>query len=175
MKKETVLKIMLTAAVATTAMSASAATLPETSEIFKHLTETVPATVKDIAETARDLPEPEPEPVEPAEPEPLTVEQMIEAECAEHGVDYRLALAIAKLETGHFTSAAYLSGNNVGGMSVNEVPMSFSTLEEGVAAFVENLATYYTAGMTTPETMASVYCPASPKWATTVRQIMEEE
>lgn len=173
MKKKIILKIMLTAAIATTAMSASAATLPETSEIFKHLTETVPATVKDIAEAARDLPEPEPEPVEIAEPEPLTVEQMIEAECTEHGVDYRLALAIAKLETGHFTSAAYLSGNNVGGMSVKEVPISFSTLEEGVAAFVENLATYYAAGLTTPETIGQVYCPANDRWDETVRALME--
>lgn len=176
MKKETILKIMLTAAVATTAMSASAATLPETSEIFKHLTETVPATVKEIAEAAKDLPElePEPEPVEIAEPEPLTVEQMIEAECIEHGVNYRLALAIARLETGWFTSTAYVNHNNAGGMSVNEIPISFPTLSDGVSAFVENLTTYYAKGLTTPETIASVYCPPNAeKWAAMVRSLMQ--
>lgn len=106
--------------------------------------------------------------------EVLTVEDMITTEADNAGVDPELALAIAKLETGHFTSDAYLTGNNVGGMSVNEVPMSFSTLEEGVTAYIECLKTYYAAGLTTPEEIGKHWCPVSPEWAATVETLMRE-
>lgn len=106
--------------------------------------------------------------------EPLTVEEMILTEAEAAGIDGRLALAIAKLETGHFTSDAYQAGNNVGGMSVDEVPMSFSTLEEGVAAYIECLKTYYAAGLTTPEEIGKHWCPVNPEWAATVETLMRE-
>lgn len=106
--------------------------------------------------------------------EALTVEDMITTEADNAGVDPELALAIAKLETGHFTSDAYLYGNNVGGMSVNEVPMSFSTLKEGVTAYIECLKTYYAAGLTTPEEIGKHWCPVNPEWAATVETLMRE-
>lgn len=106
--------------------------------------------------------------------EALTVEDMIMTEANNAGVDSELALAIARLETGHFTSDAYQAGNNVGGMSVNEVPMSFSTLEEGVTAYIECLKTYYTAGLTTPEEIGKHWCPVNPEWAATVETLMRE-
>ena len=106
--------------------------------------------------------------------EPLTVEEMILTEAEAAGIDGRLALAIARLETGHFTSDAYQAGNNVGGMSVDEVPMSFSTLEEGVTAYIECLKTYYAAGLTTPEEIGKHWCPVNPEWAATVETLMRE-
>lgn len=106
--------------------------------------------------------------------EPLTVEEMILAEAVEAGIDGRLALAIAKLETGHFTSDAYLAGNNVGGLSDNEVPRTYPTIEDGVGAYIECLKTYYAAGLTTPEEIGKQWCPASEKWVDVVKDIMQE-
>ena len=113
-----------------------------------------------------------------AEKEPETncigsVEEMIQVACEYYGIDHAIPLAIAKLETGHFTSAAYLQGNNVGGMSVNEVPMTFDSLTEGVDAFVKNLTdNYFALGMDTPEEIGSKYCPVNPEWANVVSQLM---
>lgn len=106
--------------------------------------------------------------------EALTVEDMITTEADNAGVDPELALAIARLETGHFTSDAYLTGNNVGGLSDNEVPRSYATLEEGVKAYIECLKTYYAAGLTTPELIGERWCPVNEKWVDIVKDIMQE-
>ena len=109
-----------------------------------------------------------------AESEEKTVQELIYEACSKYGVEYKLALAIATLETGHFKSDAYIYGNNPGGMSINEVPISYSTREEGVDAFVSNLVTYYEKGLTTPETIGSVYCPPNASnWCASVTKIME--
>lgn len=121
-----------------------------------------------VIETSYAAKEPE------AKEEPVTVEEMIVAEAEAGGVDPELALAIAKLETGRFTSEAYLNGNNVGGLSDNEIPRSYQTLEEGVAAFIDCLETYYEAGLTTPEEIAESYCPVNADWAEVVTMIMKE-
>ena len=105
---------------------------------------------------------------------PVTVEEMITTEAEAAGIDEHLALAIARLETGHFTSDAYLTGNNVGGLSDNEVPRSYATLEDGVAAYIECLKTYYAAGLTTPELIGERWCPVNEKWVDIVKDIMQE-
>lgn len=116
--------------------------------------------------------------VEPAEEttepvsEPMTVSDMITAEAENAGVDPELALAVAKLETAHFTSDAYLSGNNVGGLSDNEVPRSYATLEGGVTAFIKCLKEYFDAGLTTPEEIGRYYCPVNSSWAEVVNELM---
>ena len=103
------------------------------------------------------------------------VEDMICIECDKYGVDAELALAIAKLETGHFTSEAYTEGNNVGGLSIDEVPMEFKDLEQGVEAFVMNLHHNYIAeGLDTVDEIAEKYCPINKEqWAETVKALME--
>ena len=50
--------------------------------------------------------------------------------------------------------------------------MSFSTLEEGVAAYIECLKTYYAAGLTTPEEIGRYYCPVNSSWAEVVNELM---
>lgn len=104
----------------------------------------------------------------------LSVEEMIIIECDKYGVDEELALAIAKLETGHFTSDAYTAGNNVGGMSIDEEPMCFPSLERGVEAFVKNLYyNYYEQGLDTVDEIAKKYCPINQEqWAETVKELM---
>ena len=155
----------------------TAFTLPEDAAL--HISEIIPTKIEAIAKDvhkgimleAKSRRAAEETTPEAAKPE--TVEEMIARYCAEYGVEYRLAIAIARLETGHFTSAAYLQGNNVGGLSVKEIPLTFSTREEGVKAFVENLTTYYAAGLTTPEAIQPVYCPGNENWTAVVRQLMQ--
>ena len=104
--------------------------------------------------------------------QPLTVSEMIMAEAEAAGVDPELALAVAKLETAHFTSDAYLSGNNVGGLSDNEVPRSYETLEEGIAAFIDCLKAYFDSGLTEPDEIGEYYCPVNSSWADVVNELM---
>ena len=103
-----------------------------------------------------------------------TPQEMIEESCEKYGVDPELAVAIARLETGHFTSEAFLKGNNVGGLSENEIPLSFETIEEGVDRFISNLArNYFAKGLTTPEEISGKYCPGNAgSWAEQVRALM---
>lgn len=106
---------------------------------------------------------------------PQSVEEMICMECDEYGIDAELAIAIARLETGNFTSAAYTEGNNVGGLSHDEEPIAFKDLERGVEAFVMNLYyNYYAEGLDTVEEIAPKYCPLNAEhWAEVVNEIME--
>lgn len=115
----------------------------------------------------------EEEPVEIEEP--LTTEELIIREAEAAGIDPKVAVAISRLETGHWTSDAYIHHNNVGGLSDNEVPRSYSTVEDGVKAFVNCLVSYWNKGLTTPELMEPVYCPpAEPgTWAAKVRSLMK--
>lgn len=108
--------------------------------------------------------------------ESKTVSEMIKERCKKHEIDYRTAIAIARLESGNFTSEAYIEYNNVGGLSVNEVPIKYKTLEEGVNNFVDNLAdNYYAKEYRTVEEISEKYCPINHKeWAYVVNKIKEE-
>lgn len=102
-----------------------------------------------------------------------SIESRIIEACNRYGIDSSIVLAIARLETGNFTSYAYLVGNNPGGMSVNEVPIIYSSIEQGVEAMVSNLANnYFAIGLTTPELIGQKYCPVNPNWANMVRSLI---
>ena len=106
--------------------------------------------------------------------EELTVEKQIELKCEEYDIPSDIPLAIARLETGHFTSRAYKEGNNVGGMSVDEVPLEYDSLYEGVDAFVSNLAeNYFGQGLTTVDEIGKKYCPVNENWADIVKELMQ--
>ena len=61
-------------------------------------------------------------------------------------------------------------------MSRNEKPIKYDTIEEGVEAFISNLANnYFAIGLDTPEEIGKKYCPVNPEWAGLVRQLMEYE
>lgn len=101
------------------------------------------------------------------------IEQLIFEACNRHGIDSKIVLAIARLETGNFTSYAYTVGNNPGGMSVNESPIMYPNIEAGVEAMVSNLANnYFAVGPNTPELIGSKYCPVNASWASLVRGLM---
>lgn len=90
----------------------------------------------------------------------------------ERGVDPYLATAIMLHETGCSwnCSSLVVSCNNVGGMKGSPSCGGgsyryFSTLDEGIKAFIDNLAdNYYAYGLTTPELMNSRYAE-STTWA----------
>lgn len=116
------------------------------------------------------------EPIETRDKRDLTIEEMIHETCIFYDIPYDICLAIARLETGWFTSNAYVYGNNPGGMSINEVPITYGSIEEGVEAFVKNLAmNYFSIGLDTPEKIGAKYCPANPDWDDIVVELMEME
>lgn len=103
----------------------------------------------------------------------MPIEERIRLACEKYDVPFDVVLAIARLETGWFKSHAYIYKNNPGGLSINEVPMAFDTIDEGVDAFVSNLANnYFAIGLTTPELIGQKYCPRNPEWASLVSELM---
>ena len=106
-----------------------------------------------------------------------SVQEMIIIACRAHGIAPEIPLAIARLETGNFTSAAFIECNNVGGMSVDEVPITYDSLEDGVDAFVKNLAdNYFGQGLDTVEAISCKYCPVNAsEWAKVVNELLKKQ
>ena len=105
-----------------------------------------------------------------------------------YGLDYKLAIAISKHETGAYTSYAFKELNNVGGMMYwngnKSTLKSFNTLDEGIESFVKNLKiNYIDLGLNTIETIQKKYAPINagndPKglnkfWVSGVKRYYEE-
>ena len=90
----------------------------------------------------------------------------------ERGVDPYLALAISLEETGCNWNCSSLvkNCNNVGGMKGSGCGAYgyFNNLDEGIRAFIDNIAKNYVAyGLTTADTMNSKYAE-NPAWSTNV-------
>lgn len=82
----------------------------------------------------------------------------------EYEIDWMMAVAISKHETGNYTSYAYESLNNVGGMmywnGTKSALKSFNSLEEGIDAYVSNLKrNYFDMGLDTIEEIQKKYAP----------------
>ena len=89
-------------------------------------------------------------------------------------IDPYLAIAISRLETGHYTSNAFVNGNNFGGMTGSDGVMSFSSLSDGLDRYVTMLEWYYDNNMDTPSKMQSTYCPPNEDWDNIVSSIYSE-
>ena len=75
-------------------------------------------------------------------------------------VDWRLAIAISKHETGVYTSVAFKEMNNVGGNFRNGSLMVFEDLDKGIDFFISNLKNnYIDMGLDTIELIQPKYCP----------------
>ena len=79
-------------------------------------------------------------------------------------IDWKLAVAISKHETGVYTSYAFKELNNVGGMMYwdgkKSSLKSFDTLEIGIDAFIKNLKNnYINMGLITIEQIQPKYAP----------------
>ncbi len=83
------------------------------------------------------------------------------------GVDPVVAASIILVETGCKWTCSSLvrNANNVGGMkSSGGKYATFATLQDGLEAFINNLANnYYAKGLTTPEAINTKYA-ANPNW-----------
>lgn len=88
-------------------------------------------------------------------------------------VDPYLAIAISRLETGHYTSTAFIEGNNFGGITIRGEVASFDSLASGLDRYVSLLGWYSRNGMTTAELMQSTYCPPNENWDEVVNEIYE--
>ena len=106
-----------------------------------------------------------------------SIEGMIIIACEYYSIPPDIPLAIARLETGNFTSTAFIGCNNVGGMSVDEVPITYDSLEDGVDAFVGNLTrNYFSKGFDDVEKISRKYCPVNAEaWAEAVQELMREK
>lgn len=107
-----------------------------------------------------------------------TPRELLKIACEEYDVDYILAVSIARVETGNFTSELFLKYNNLGGLSNDYDWYKYNTLIEGINAYVSMLKLeYIDKGLDTPEKMQPKYCPGKDgqHWISLVCQIMEEE
>lgn len=83
----------------------------------------------------------------------------IQNKAIEYGVDWKIAVAISRWETGNYTSSLYHNKNNVGGLYCKGF-LSYKTLDEGIEAFVSNLKrNYFDVGLDTLEEIQKKYCP----------------
>ena len=102
-----------------------------------------------------------------------SMEEKIRIACDIYGADYDITLAIGRYETGWWKSYACAVKNNPGGMSRNEVPIYYDTIDEGIDAWVQNLANnYFAMGLDTPEKIAEKYCPNNSGYASYLRKMM---
>lgn len=102
-----------------------------------------------------------------------SMEEKIRIACDIYGADYDITLAIGRYETGWWKSYACTVKNNPGGMSRNEVPIAYDTIDEGIDAWVQNLANnYFAIGLDTPEKIAEKYCPNNSGYASYLRKMM---
>ena len=108
----------------------------------------------------------------------------------EYGINYKIAIAIAKHETGNYTSNAYKTKNNVGGMMYYDSAtkssklMSFETIDSGIEAFVSCLKRiYFDTGLNTVEKIQPIYAPLgaandpynlNENWISGVNRFMKE-
>ncbi len=102
-----------------------------------------------------------------------SMEEKIRIACDIYGADYNITLAIGRYETGWWSSYACTVKNNPGGMSRNEVPIYYDSIDEGIDAWVQNLANnYFAIGLDTPEKIAEKYCPNNSGYASYLRKMM---
>ena len=106
----------------------------------------------------------------------LTIDEMFKVTTAAYGIDFNLVYAIARLETGNFSSDLWLNHNNPGGIKSNNGWASYSSPFEGIVEMCRLLKhNYVDRGLTSPESIGSVYCPNNAsEWASQVRILMGE-
>ena len=83
----------------------------------------------------------------------------IQNKAIEYGIDWKVAVAISRWETGNYTSSLYKNKNNVGGLYCRGF-LEYKSLDDGIDAFVSNLKrNYFDMGLNTLEEIQKKYCP----------------
>lgn len=103
----------------------------------------------------------------------VTTTQLIKQYCNEYDVNWKIAVAISKCETGHYKSKPCIKLHNYGGMMRNGELISYSTKEEGIIAFVICLKElYFDIGLNTIRLIQPKYCPNNDNdWVEVVTDI----
>lgn len=106
----------------------------------------------------------------------LSIEDKFKFAANAYGLDWKLVYAIARLETGNFTSGLFINGNNPGGMRTSDGWLSYRTQSEGIIEMTRLIKySYWNKGLQTPEEIGKKYCPSTADdWAKKVRSIMKE-
>jgi len=102
-------------------------------------------------------------------------QELLKYACELEGVNnYKLCIAVSRLETGNWSSYAFVYGHNWGGLTSSKGVMEFDTEVDGLLAYIDCFKSYESKGLTTAEEMQSIYCPGNSRWAELVNQIMKE-
>ena len=94
----------------------------------------------------------------------------------EAGVSVYLSASIMMVESGRGTSSACKIDNNPSGMSINEVPIHFGSMKEGMEATKKTLHNLVVErGLNTLDKLGPVYCPPNTtNWIKMVASFMAE-
>ena len=105
----------------------------------------------------------------------LTIEEMFKVAANVYDLDFNLVYAIARLETGNFTSSLWLNSNNPGGIKSGSGWARYHSRFVGIMEMCRMLRySYIDQGLTTPEAIGKKYCPnTSEGWANKVNQLMQ--
>ena len=100
---------------------------------------------------------------------------MFEIAAKAYDVDYNMLYAIARLETGNFTSSLFVNNHNPGGMRSSSGWLSYDSDFEGIMEMARLIRrNYLDQGLTTLEEIGSKYCPnTAENWAVKVRALMK--
>jgi hypothetical protein len=99
----------------------------------------------------------------------------------EYGINAYFTIAVMKLESGNGKSTLAKKKNNLFGLNAIDSDkynraFSFKTKGDSVRKFGQLLAkNYVDKGFTTIDKIARKYCPANPKWASLVMNIMKKD
>ena len=102
--------------------------------------------------------------------------RLVATRCLQYGVDPYVAVAIMLHETGCNSRCSSLSTKyyNVGGMKGGKGYMHFSTIDEGITKFIDNLYYgYYKKGLNTPEKMNKKYAESSA-WSKKINEYVNK-
>ena len=94
----------------------------------------------------------------------------------QNGVNYKIAIAISRYETGNWKSSLFKNGYNFGGMYNSSAGRfsHYSSLEEGLNAYINLLVKYTNNYGEDLNAWGKRYCPPGDSWASAVRAIMRE-
>lgn len=105
-------------------------------------------------------------------------EEMFDVAAEVYRVDPVMLYAIARHETGNFTSKLFVENNNPGGIKDFDSTSgwaSYGSEFEGIMEMARLIRRgYYNYGLDTPEEIGAKYCPDGTDWAGAIRRLMKE-
>lgn len=105
-------------------------------------------------------------------------EEMFDVAAEVYRVDPVMLYAIARHETGNFTSRLFVENNNPGGIKDFDSASgwaSYGSEFEGIMEMARLIRRgYYNYGLDTPEEIGAKYCPDGTGWAGAIRRLMKE-